>query len=174
MEIFETNLKGLFVINDNVIKDERGYLVETFKDSFFYEKFSFKTKLEIEVESKKNVLRGLHYQIKPYAQAKIIRVSKGSILDVIVDLREDSETYGKNYSIILNDFDHKQLYVSEGFAHGYFVISDTAKITYKMNNIYHQKYSKGIIYNDRTLNIDWSMVENPILSIQDRNLPSLG
>lgn len=174
MEVLETNFNGLCIINENVFKDERGYLVETFKESFFLDRFSFQTVLEIEVESKKNVLRGLHYQVNPYAQAKIIRVSKGSILDVVVDLRKDSQTYGKNFSIVLNDIDSKQLFVPRGFAHGYYVLSDIAKITYKLDNPYYRKFAKGIVYNDKTLNIDWTLSESPILSMQDKNLPSLG
>ena len=173
MEFLETNFKGLFVITTDLFKDERGYLVETYQEDILFKKLSFRSILELEVESKKNVLRGMHYQLEPYAQAKIIRVSKGRVLDVVVDLRKDSETYGENFSIILNDENQRQLYVPEGFAHGYYVLSDIARVTYKMNNIYFKKYAKGIFYNDRALNIDWGMDKSPILSKQDENLPSL-
>ena len=173
MEFLETNFKGLFVITTDLFKDERGYLVETYQEDILFKKLSFRSILELEVESKKNVLRGMHYQLEPYAQAKIIRVSKGRVLDVVVDLRKDSETYGENFSIILNDENQRQLYVPEGFAHGYYVLSDIARVTYKMNNIYYKKYAKGIFYNDRALNIDWGMDKSPILSKQDENLPSL-
>jgi dTDP-4-dehydrorhamnose 3,5-epimerase len=171
MDFLKTNFKGLFVIESSVFKDERGQLVETYKEDIFFKKFSFISTLELEVDSKKNVLRGMHYQLKPYAQAKIIRVLKGSVLDVVVDLRKNSATYGKNYSIILNDKEQKQLYVPEGFAHGYYVLSDTARVNYKMNNIYNKEYAKGIIYNDKVLNIDWGLDIDPILSSKDQNLP---
>ena len=173
MNFLETNFKDLFIITGNAFKDERGQLVETYKKDVFFKKFSFSTELELEVDSKKNVLRGMHYQVEPYAQAKIIRVTIGSILDVVVDLRKDSKTYGKNFSIILNDSDQKQLYVPEGFAHGYYVLSDIVRVVYKMNNIYNKKYAKGIIYNDKELNIDWGIDKDPILSEKDKSLPSL-
>lgn len=174
MQFIETKFQDLYVVIEDVLKDDRGYLIETFNEDILLKKFSFKIELEIEVESKKNVLRGMHYQEEPYAQAKIIRVLKGAILDVVVDLRKGSETFGKNFSIILDSKDHRQLYVPKGFAHGYYVLSKTAKVNYKMNNIYSKNYARGIIYNDSSLNIDWGLVSNPILSKHDKNLPILG
>jgi len=173
MIMSETGLEGLVVIENEVFYDERGYLSEVYKSNEFYDKFSFQNKLELEVTSQKGVLRGLHYQIEPYAQAKIVRVVSGEILDVVVDIRKSSKTFGKHYTVKLNDIDKKQLYIPEGFAHGYYVLSEDAKMIYKMDNIYSMSNAKGIAYDDRTLNIDWKLFDNPLLSEKDSKLPTL-
>lgn len=167
----ETKLPGVLIVKPNRKGDNRGFFMETFRKSFFEEKgipadfvqdnFSF---------SGKNTLRGLHYQRGDYTQSKLVKVFTGEILDVAVDLRKDSPTFGEHISIVLNDENHHMLYIPEGFAHGFSVLSETASVYYKCNRYYHAESEGGVLWNDPDLNIDWK-VTNPLISEKDQNQP---
>ena len=176
MTIQETNLKGCFVIEPKIFGDERGYFFESFNK----EKFKELTGEEIEFVqdneafSHRGVLRGLHFQKGKYTQAKLVRVVKGKVLDVVVDVRPESKTYGECFSIVLSEENKKQLFVPRGFAHGYSVLEDNTVFVYKCDNYYHPQAEGGIIYNDANLNIDWMLSEEEIsLSGKDKVLPRL-
>ena len=173
MKILETNLKGNFIIEPKMFKDERGYFFESFNKN----KFKQITGIEInfiqdnEALSNKGTLRGLHFQKGEYAQAKLVRVVKGKVLDVVVDLRKDSDTYGEHFSIILSEENKKQLFVPRGFAHGYAVLEDNTIFQYKCDNFYSPENEAGIKYDDDDLNIDWKLKEEEIiLSEKDTKL----
>ena len=175
MIIEQTNLKGCFVIKPNVFKDERGWFFESFNANVFSKETGITVNFVQDNESKssKGVLRGLHFQTGDYAQAKLVRVVKGSVLDVCVDIRKDSRTFGKYYSLILDDKEHKQLYIPKGFAHGFLVLEDDTVFSYKCDKYYHKPSESGIIFNDKKLNIDWGVSEDQlILSEKDKQLPS--
>lgn len=160
---------GLVVIEPTIYKDDRGYFLETWNQSEYEkmlnEKFNFVQ--ENQSYSVKGVVRGLHFQKPPYAQAKLVRVSKGVVLDVAVDIRKGSPTYGKWYGVILSDKSHKQFLIPRGFAHGFSVLSDDAVFQYKCDNVYNKESEGGINLNDPTLSIDWE-VDNPIISDKDK------
>ena len=167
-------IEGVKLISPEIHKDNRGYFFESYKLSI-YNQYLGKEVIFIqdnEAKSSKGVLRGLHFQIPPYEQAKLIRVIQGSILDVAVDLRKNSPTYGKHISVELDDKNKKQLFIPKGFAHGYIVLSKDATIAYKVDNEYRPDMESGIIYNDAKLNIDWKLPSCEILvSDKDINLP---
>lgn len=176
MIVKETNLKGCFVIEPKIFGDERGYFFESFNK----EKFKDLTGIEIEFVqdneafSNRGVLRGLHFQKREFAQAKLVRVVKGKVLDVVVDVRPNSKTYGQSFSIILSEENKKQLFVPRGFAHGYAVLEDNTVFVYKCDNYYYPQAEGGIIYNDSSLNIDWLLNEDEVLlSDKDKKLPLL-
>ena len=174
MNITETNIDGLVIIEPKVFGDSRGYFMETFQKNTFN---SNVTETEFiqdnESKSSKGVLRGLHFQLPPYQQAKLVRVIEGEVLDVAVDLRKDSKTYGKHYSILLSGENKKQFFVPRGFAHGFVVLSETAIFSYKVDNLYAPTHDSGILWNDETLNIDWNIDGALIqLSEKDKNLSS--
>ena len=167
MIIETTFIKDLLLLTPQVYLDERGYFMESYnklrigkmiKDDFVQDNESL---------SKKNVLRGLHLQLPPHAQAKLIRVIKGSILDVAVDLRKDSETFGKHFKHVLSGENKKQLYVPAGFAHGFLTLEDDTLINYKCSDYYHAESEMSILWNDPDLDIDWGS-NNPILAEKDR------
>lgn len=173
MKITETDLEGCFIIEPQIFGDERGYFFETFNK----EKFQKLTNLEIvflqdnEAFSNKGILRGLHFQKGEFAQAKLVRVVKGKVLDVVVDLRPKSKHFGKHFSIILSGENKKQLFVPRGFAHGYAVLEDNTIFCYKCDNYYHPEAEDGVIYNDKDLNIDWILKDDEVtLSGKDKNL----
>jgi len=173
MKVTETNLKGCFIIEPQVFVDKRGYFFE----SFHKEKFQQLTNIEVdflqdnEAFSNRGVVRGLHFQKGQYAQAKLIRVVKGKVLDIVVDLRSGSKTFGKHFSIILSGENKKQLFVPRGFAHGYAVLEDNTLFSYKCDNYYNKESEGGVIYNDKDLQIDWMLEENEIqLSEKDIKL----
>ena len=175
MQIISTELNDCFVIEPRVFEDSRGYFFE----SFNLTKFKHETGLNVnfvqdnEAFSQRGVLRGLHFQKGEYAQAKLVRVIQGSVLDVALDLRKSSSTYGKYFSIILSGENKKQLFVPRGFAHGYSVLEDNTIFAYKCDNFYNKESEGGIIYNDSSLNIDWMLKEEEIeLSEKDKLLPS--
>jgi len=176
MKVTETYLKGCFVIEPQVFGDNRGSFFEVFNQKVFEEK----TGLEInfvqdnQSTSQKGVLRGLHLQKGEFAQAKLVRVIKGRVLDVAVDARKDSPTYGEYFSIELSEENNKQLFVPRGFLHGFATLEDNTVFAYKCDNYYHKESEYGIIYNDPTLNIDWKLDEDEIiLSEKDKLLQNL-
>ncbi|APZ45335.1 dTDP-4-dehydrorhamnose 3,5-epimerase [Polaribacter reichenbachii] len=173
MKITKTNLDGCFVIEPEVFGDTRG----SFFESFNHKTFEKKTGLNISFVqdnqsiSQKGVLRGLHQQIGEFAQAKLIRVIKGKVLDVVVDVRKESITFGKHFSIELTGENNKQLFIPKGFLHGFITLEDDTFFTYKCDNYYNPESEFGIIYNDSTLGIDWVLSESEInLSEKDKSL----
>ena len=141
---------GLVICQPNIIKDSRGFFSETFKKNEF-EKYIGKSIdfcQENLSESKYGVLRGLHFQVEPFAQSKLVSVLKGKILDVVIDIRKNSEYYGKNFSIELDEFSNKQLFIPKGFAHGFVVISKLARVSYKVDNYYNPEFERGLNFND--------------------------
>lgn len=175
MKVEKTGLKDCVVITPDVFGDHRGYFLETFNQNKFSEFTGISTNFVQDNQSKssKGVLRGLHFQKGEFAQAKLVRVSKGSVLDVCVDIRPESETYGKHFSIKLDDKEHKQLFVPRGFAHGFIVLEDDTIFNYKCDNFYNKASEGGIIYNDSSLNIDWILNEDEFkLSEKDLKLPT--
>ena len=157
--------------------DERGYFVETFKQKFLDEALGYQVKFIQDNESKstsKGVLRGLHFQLPPFNQNKLVRVIKGEVLDVAVDIRKNSPTFGEHVSIELSEKNKKQLFVPSGFAHGFIVLSEGAIFTYKVDAYYSAKHEGGIAYDDKDLNIDWRFLESEIiLSKADKKYPNL-
>lgn len=175
MVLTETKLKGCFILEPRVYNDNRGYFFESFNKAMFEKSIGISVNFIQDNESKssKGVLRGLHFQKGDYAQSKLVRVVKGSILDVCVDIRESSKTFGQYVSIILDDKKKKQIYVPKGFAHGFLVLEDETIINYKCDNYYHQPSEGGIIYNDPTLNINWEYPTKLLeLSKKDLHLPT--
>ena len=170
MKINKTFIEDLLIIEPQLFKDERG---------FFYESYN-KNNLDINIvfvqdnESKsyKGVIRGLHFQTPPFEQTKLVRCVSGNILDVAVDLRKNSKTYGKSFSIELSSENNKQLFVPKGFAHGFQVLSETAIVNYKVDEYYNPDSDSGIIWNDKDLSIDWNLDLKPILSKKDLKLIS--
>ena len=166
------SFKDLLLFEPKLFKDSRGYFFEYFNQKTFHSSVSKKYKIQFCQDnisySKKNVLRGLHYQKKPYEQGKLISVLNGEILDIVVDLREESKTYGDYFSILLNDKNKKQFWIPRGFAHGFIVKSKFALVLYKVDNIYHKKSEVCIRWDDSTLNINWETnVKNIYLSKKD-------
>lgn len=172
----ETKLKGCFILEPKIFNDERGYFFESFNQKTFNaltgQNINFIQ--DNESLSSKGVLRGLHFQKGEHAQAKLVRVIKGSVLDIAVDLREDSLTYGQHVSVELSEENKKQLFIPRGFAHGFIVLSDTALFSYKCDNFYNKEAEGGIIYNDSSLKIDWLLNHSDyIISEKDMQLPIL-
>ena len=173
--LIETNIPEVKIFQPEPFLDERGYLIESFNKKI-YDKFLPSSEFVQDNESKSSfgVLRGLHYQVEPFLQAKLVRVIKGEVQDVAVDLRKNSSTYLKYVSVILNEENKKQLYVPKGFAHGFLVLSKEAIVSYKIDNYFNYDCYRGIKYNDSKINIKWEL--NPdqfILSDKDKNLPSI-
>ncbi|WP_062055048.1 dTDP-4-dehydrorhamnose 3,5-epimerase [Aquimarina longa] len=174
MEIQSTFIEGCFIIKPKIFNDDRGSFFETFNKEQFEKASGVKVNFVQDNQSisKKGALRGLHFQTGIYAQAKLVRVIKGEVLDVAVDLRPNSKTYLKHYSIVLNDQNNFQLFIPRGFAHGFVTLSESTIFGYKCDNYYHQPSESGIIYNDPELAIDWEIDFSEIqLSDKDRELP---
>ena len=168
MKIIETPLKGLLIIEPQVFKDERGYFYESYnQEKFFKAGIRDVFVQDNQSLSQKNVVRGLHFQHPPYAQAKLVRVIKGSVYDVVVDIRKDSPTYGQSFGIELTEENFLMLYVPMGFAHGFATLQDNTIFAYKCSAFYNKASEDTILWNDPTLNIDWK-VQNPILSEKDK------
>lgn len=170
MKFIRQNLNNVWVIEPKVFYDDRGYFMESFRNDLF-EQHIGKTIFiqDNESRSTKGVLRGLHYQTGDYSQAKLVRVLEGIVLDVIVDLRQSSSTFGQHLAIELSDDNNKQLFVPRGFAHGFKVLSETATFSYKVDNIYSKEHETTLLWNDPVLNIDWGTDSiNPILSEKDK------
>lgn len=175
MEIIKTSIEGLVVIQPKVFEDERGYFMESYKESFLKENFpNVHFIQDNESKSSYGVLRGLHFQKPPFEQTKLVRVIEGEVLDVAVDLRNESSTYGKWESIILSGNNKKQFLIPKGFAHGFVVLSSFAIFAYKVDNYYSTEHDSGISYKDETLDIDWILPKKDlIISKKDRALKCL-
>ncbi|MDR6968757.1 dTDP-4-dehydrorhamnose 3,5-epimerase [Flavobacterium arsenatis] len=176
MNFIPTKLKGCFVLEPKIIFDERGYFMESFNEKTFQENTNQEVHFvqDNQSYSTKGVLRGLHYQTGEHAQAKLVRVLSGEVLDVAVDIRPDSETFGQHVSIMLSAENQKQFFVPRGFAHGFLVLSETATFFYKCDNFYNKESEGGIIYNDPSLNIDWQFQESElIISEKDKVQPTI-
>ncbi|MFA6250633.1 MAG: dTDP-4-dehydrorhamnose 3,5-epimerase [Candidatus Shapirobacteria bacterium] len=172
MNFIPTPLDGLFLIEPKVFSDERGYFLESYNQKEFNQNgIDVNFVQDNHSYSQKNILRGLHFQNPPFAQAKLIRVVTGEVFDVAVDIRPDSPTFGQYYSVNLSSENHLMLYVPAGFAHGFCVLSETVNFLYKCSDFYHQEAEGGIIYNDPSLQIPWP-VSDPILSAKDQAWPS--
>ncbi len=175
MNFISTEFEGLWVIEPKIFGDERGYFFESFNQNFFEKETGISTNFVQDNQSMSSfgVLRGLHLQLGEYAQAKLVQALNGEILDVVIDMRPNSKTFGKSFSLVLSEENKKQLYIPRGFAHGFVVLSKSAKFFYKCDNFYSPKHESGIRYNDPDLSIDWHLVESQlIVSERDKNLPS--
>ena len=172
MKFIKTVISDVYIIEPSVFRDNRGYFLE----SFNLEKFKKKVGLirfvqDNESKSSKGVLRGLHFQKPPFAQAKLVRCVEGRVMDVAVDIRKGSPSYGKNVTIELSGENKRQLYVPRGFAHGFSVLSESAVFSYKVDNAYAPEFDSGIRYDDQDLNIDWGLKKEKVqLSVKDRDL----
>ena len=175
MKIIETGFRGLLVVKPVIYTDSRGYFFESFNQSAFQDAdISFSPVQDNESKSVKGVIRGLHYQLNPFPQAKLIRVVSGKIFDVALDIRRDSLTFGKWFGIELDSENKDQLLVPHGFAHGFSVLSDIAIIQYKCDNIYNAKFERGINLNDPSLDIYWKLGSTiPVISEKDLAQPLL-
>jgi dTDP-4-dehydrorhamnose 3,5-epimerase len=176
MKIEATPLKDCYIIHDTVFEDSRGYFFESFNQKTFNNLTGLNVNFVQDNQSKstKGVLRGLHYQTGEFAQAKLVRVLQGKVLDVAVDLRQSSPTFGKYFAIELTAENRKQFFVPRGFAHGFVVLSNEAVFFYKCDNYYNKPSEGGLIYNDATLNINWQLPETDLLlSDKDKVLPNL-
>ena len=168
-----TEIEGIILISPKLFKDERGYFMEIYKKSDFFQN-EIKEKFVQDNQSKsiKNTIRGLHYQIPPFAQGKLVRCVKGKIFDVAVDIRKNSPTFGKWVGIYLSEENKNMMYLPVGFAHGFYTVSEIAEVVYKATSEYSSKHDKGIIWNDPDINIKWPS-QNIILSEKDKRLPLL-
>jgi dTDP-4-dehydrorhamnose 3,5-epimerase len=176
MNFISTKLEGCYIIEPKIIKDDRGYFMESFNE------ITFQNGVDQEVHfvqdnqsfSSQGVLRGLHYQTGEHAQAKLVRVLQGEVLDVAVDIRPASATFGQYEAVLLSGENQRQLFIPRGFAHGFLVLSASATFFYKCDNFYNKESEGGIIYNDPTINIDWQLLSDDLLiSEKDQALPTL-
>lgn len=175
MEVLTTDIEGVYIIKPRVFGDARGYFFESYSKREFEEKVG---KIDFvqdnESMSKKGVMRGLHFQRPPFSQSKLVRCVKGSVLDVAVDIRKGSPTYGKHVAVELSEDNHLQFFIPKGFAHGFVVLSDVAVFQYKCDNFYHPEVDGGISILDDSLGIDWKIsTQNAILSEKDTKHPLL-
>jgi dTDP-4-dehydrorhamnose 3,5-epimerase len=172
MKINKIFIKGLLIIEPQLFKDERGFFYESYNKYNLDQIINTVFVQDNESKSKKGVIRGLHFQKPPFEQTKLVRCVSGKILDVVVDIRKNSKTYGKSFSIELSSKNNKQLLVPKGFAHGFQVISDEAIVNYKVDEYYNPDSESGIIWNDKDLLIKWNQDIEPVLSKKDLNLES--
>lgn len=169
----ETKIKGVYIIDVKTYGDHRGYFMETYKESDFMEAgLDYTFVQDNQSSSRKGVLRGLHFQ-ETYPQAKLVRVLKGEVFDVAVDLRKNSETYGQWVGVLLSEENHRQFMIPRGFAHGFVVVSDHAEFAYKCDEFYHPEDEGGVLWNDPDVGIEWPEVGEIILSEKDRTLKQL-
>ncbi|WP_324282210.1 dTDP-4-dehydrorhamnose 3,5-epimerase [Cyanobacterium aponinum UTEX 3222] len=174
MEIITTEIPEVFIIQPKVFQDDRGFFYESFNARTFQEKTGLNPNFvqDNHSHSQRNVLRGLHYQIQQ-KQAKLVRVINGEILDVAVDIRKSSPTFKQWVAVKLSAENQKQLWIPEGFAHGFLVLSETADVLYKTNNFYSSQHDRSIRWNDPEIDLNWNLKETPILSEKDKNAPLL-
>ena len=172
MKFIKTAIQDVYIIEPSVFGDHRGYFLESFNLEKFQENIGpIKFVQDNESKSSKGVLRGLHFQKPPFDQAKLVRCVKGKVMDVAVDIRKGSPTYGKHVAIELSGENKRQLFVPRGFAHGFSVLSETAVFAYKVDNTYAPAFDSGIRYDDKELNIDWGLKEEDVqLSVKDKDL----
>ena len=176
MKLTSQSIEDVILITPTMHGDDRGYFIETFRQDLLEEAIGYKVNFVQENESRstKGVLRGLHYQLPPYTQAKLVKVVEGSVLDIAVDLRKSSPTFGQHVSLELTAQNKHQLFVPHGFAHGFVVLSDSATFAYKVDNYYAPDYDRGIAFDDDQLKINWQLsAEELQLSDKDRAYPSL-
>lgn len=168
MKMEPTNIKGVFILEPKVFGDERGYFFESFNLKSFKDLTSVSADFVQDNQSKSgaNVLRGLHFQEPPYAQDKLVRVIEGSVLDVVVDIRKESETYGEYFSIVLDAKNHKMVWIPKGMAHGFLSLEENTIFSYKCTNYYHPEAEGSILWNDKDLAINWNVI-NPTISDKD-------
>ena len=169
MNVITTEIPAVLIFEPKVFGDERGFFFESFNQKVFEEAVGRKVEFVQDNHSKssKGVLRGLHYQLEPYAQGKLVRCAVGEVFDVAVDIRKSSPTFGKWIGVNLSAENKRQLWIPEGFAHGFLVLSETAEFLYKTTNYYNPQSDRGIIWNDPSLNIKWPLAAKPILSKKD-------
>ena len=175
MKFIKTEISDVYIIEPSVFGDNRGYFLESFNLEKFKENiYSIKFVQDNESKSSKGVLRGLHFQKPPFEQAKLVRCIEGKVIDVAVDIRKGSPTYGMHVAIELSGENKRQLFVPRGFAHGFLVLSDTATFAYKVDNTYAPEFDAGIRWNDKELNIQWVMEDSIVkVSAKDAELPFL-
>lgn len=175
MEVIKTAIEGVYVIEPKVFGDARGYFFESFSERVFQEKVGdIHFVQDNESMSKYGVMRGLHFQRPPYAQSKLVRCVKGEVLDVVVDIRKGSPTYGQHVAVLLTEDNHRQFFIPQGFAHGFAVLSESAVFQYKCDNFYHPEADGGISILDESLGIDWGLtMEEALLSEKDTKHPKL-
>jgi len=175
MRIEACHIEGLFILEPKVFGDARGYFFESYNQTVFDQQgWPYRWVQDNQSSSVHGVIRGLHFQAPPYAQAKLVRVLRGAILDVAVDIRKESPTYGKHVAVELSSDNKLQLLIPAGFAHGFSVLSAEAEVMYKCDQGYHRESEGGLLYNDPALNIDWRVPVNAaIVSDKDRVLPRL-
>jgi len=177
MKFIPQSIPDVLLIEPIVHTDERGYFMETFRQDLLEEALGYQVNFIQDNESEsvsKGVLRGLHYQSPPFAQRKLIRVIKGRVLDVVVDIRTDSPTFGNHVAVELSEKNKNQVFIPQGFAHGFLVLSERAIFAYKVDSYYSAEHNEGIAYNDKSIAINWGLPEKDIkLSEEDHNNPSL-
>lgn len=175
MDVIKTNINGVYIIEPRIFEDSRGYFFESYNDLEFINKVGFVDFVQDnESKSSYGVMRGLHFQKPPYTQAKLVRCVRGAVLDVAVDLRKDSPTYGNHVAVELTEDNHRQLFIPKGFAHGFSVLSDIVIFQYKCDNFYHPECDGGINILDESLGIDWKIpMDKAILSEKDTKHPLL-
>ena len=176
MKFIPQKIPDIVLIRPTILKDNRGYFTESYRQDLLEDFIGYKINFVQDNESKsiKGVLRGLHYQLPPYNQAKLLRVIEGSVLDVAVDIRKSSPTFGQHVSLELNAQNKYQLFVPRGFAHGFVVLSNSATVAYKADNYYSPSHDRGIAFDDAKLAIDWQLLAEELqLSDKDRTLPFL-
>jgi dTDP-4-dehydrorhamnose 3,5-epimerase len=170
MKINKTFIEDLLIIEPQLFKDDRGFFYESYNKNILNKVINIVFIQDNESKSNKGVVRGLHFQLPPFEQTKLVRCISGKILDVVVDLRTNSKTYGKSFSIELSSENNKQLFIPKGFAHGFQALSEDAIVNYKVDNFYNPKSESGIIWNDKDLSIDWNLDIKPLLSEKDLKL----
>jgi len=176
MKLIPQAIPDIVVVKLKLHGDERGYFVETFRQDKFEQALGYKVKFVQDNESKssKGVLRGLHFQLAPHAQSKLVRVTEGAVLDVAVDIRKGSPYFGQHVSVELSSINKKQMFIPRGFAHGFVVLTNTATFAYKVDNYYSPECDRGLAFNDTDLNIDWQLPKQQlVLSDKDTQNPSL-
>ena len=176
MEFIPQNISDILVIKPKVHGDERGSFFEAFRQDKLEDALGYKVDFVQDNESKsfKGVLRGLHFQLAPYAQSKLVRVIEGSVLDIAVDIRRGSPSFGKHVAVELSGVNRKQTFIPRGFAHGFVVLTDTATFAYKVDNYYSPEYDRGLAFDDMDLNIDWQLTKQQLLlSDKDTQQPRL-
>ncbi|ELY5877508.1 dTDP-4-dehydrorhamnose 3,5-epimerase, partial [Cronobacter sakazakii] len=171
MKVVKTDISDVLIFEPKVFGDDRGFFFESFNQKTFMEAVGRKVTFVQDNHSKSacGVLRGLHYQLDPYAQGKLVRCVVGEVFDVAVDIRKNSTTFGKWVGVNLSADNKRQLWIPEGFAHGFLVLSETAEFVYKTTNYYNPESDRGIIWNDEDISIEWPLVRDPVLSHKDKN-----